>query len=153
MTLDRVSVSSDHPEPDQIFHPGERLFRRISAAHVVNGVVTDAAVRLGFPPACSFNREKYSAPEDVLLGTHPTLNGIVCAQVRDVEFAETTEGNVCWETFVLHAPEAGNYAHTEVRLKRQGERYNSNATPNSKVFRKLIRSRLASRLTILRDPV
>ena len=146
------TLSDDALVPDDDFAPEEDLYRRIRAAHVVNGRVIGAGVELGFPPACSFNRAKYSVPGDVIVATSPEDNGIAFTQVDQVFVRASTSGNVTWETFVAHAPVPGHRSHTEVRLKRSGDVYDPRHRPGSEPFRKRIRELLAASLKILRQP-
>lgn len=146
------TLGDDALVPDNDFAPDEELYRRIRATHVVNGRVIGAGVELGFPPACSFNRSKYSVPEDVFDTTKPEDNGIAFTQVARASFQASTTGGVAWETVVAHAPIQGNRSHTEVRLKRSGETYDPKRRPGSDAFKKRIRELLAARLEILREP-
>jgi hypothetical protein len=60
--------------PDEQIPPDEALYRSISAADVIGNDVLSSAVDL---PRCSFNRGKFSTPEDVLVSRRPDDTGIV----------------------------------------------------------------------------
>lgn len=102
-------------EADQEFSLGERLFRRVTPRHPLDseGFVLPPGVPL---PDLSVNREKYSEPEDVLIG-YPDAIGVAAAVVGDIP-AEI-EG---YEFRAVHDPEEDNYSHTEIRTFRNEKR-------------------------------
>lgn len=99
----------------QEFSSDERLFRRVTPHHPLDseGFVLPPGVPL---PDLSVNREKYSEPEDVLIG-HPDAVGIAAAVVGDIP-AEI-DG---YEFLPVHDPQEDNYSHTEIRTFRDGKR-------------------------------
>jgi hypothetical protein len=102
--------------PDPEFQPSERLFRRIPPSALEDDHPPEASITF---PDFSVNREKYSHPEDVLIG-YPEF-GILTFQVRDVPARVSIDVRVF--TFcVEHDPKEDNYAHSEVRTYCDGKR-------------------------------
>lgn len=96
----------------------------------------------GIPfPDLSTNREKYSEPEDVVLGYEEDAVAIAAARVRDIP-----ERVGEYEFRPVHVPEPENYAHTEVRTFQEGEHLERKP---SKTVRKEFR--LSFRLKVLRE--
>lgn len=101
------------PDPD--FLPLERLFRRIPSDDApLETVIT---FRDG---SFSVNREKYSLPEDVILG-YPGFR-VFAFRVQDIP-PSLDEGDRAFTFRVEHVPEEDNYAHSEVRTYCGGERF------------------------------
>lgn len=114
---------------DQEFTPQERLFRRVTRYQLIDsdGYVLPPGVPL---PDLSVNREKYSQPEDVLIG-HPDAVAIAAAVVSDIPTAISGH-----EFRPVHDPEEENYSHTEVRALRDGKRLERKPPPSvRKAFR------------------
>jgi hypothetical protein len=119
----------------------------VRASHVDGSNVSEAAIKL---PACSFNREKFSSPNDVLSDTAPAYNGIAFVTV-----AKVPQGVIesSYEFVVAHDPRADNYSHTEVRVKRTNKSYNKNLKVADGEVRLRLREALASTLEVLQAPV
>ena len=135
--------------------PGnERLFRSVALRHVDNDRVLDSAVEA---PATSFNREKYSQPEDVLSSHRPDDNGIVVmlAGALPEPLSPTEPGGNVYEFSVADDPnppeDPENDAHAEVRLARRGIAYDARHRPG-KSARQKARLALANKLRVLRAP-
>lgn len=122
---------------DQEFSREERLFRRGTIHHPLDseGFVLPPGVPF---PDLSVNREKYSEPEDVLIG-YPVAVGVAAAVVGDIP--GEIDG---YELLPIHDPEEANYAHTEVRAFREGKR--TQRKPPSSVRKAF---RLSFRLKVL----
>ena len=102
---------------DPEFLPDELLYYRISVDGPVGSRPEGVDIRL---PEDSVNRGKYSEPTDVL---YPNYFHLGVAQfcvdaVPGPRYFEGREYNLVPE----HDPEKDNYAHSEIRAYRQGER-------------------------------
>lgn len=106
------------PEP---FSPEERLFRRVANDLVVDEVLIEAAIDAMEIPACSFNREKYSAPESVLVEAKPAERRIAYTTPASLPPPWSTEGGVQLRYEAVDLPEDFNEAHCEVHLLRGAE--------------------------------
>lgn len=106
-------------------------------------------------PGCSFNRAKYSKPEDVLnLELRPEFTGIAALKTGDVPKGSVKDGDRSIEYFfVNHAPEKDNWAHAEVRVKKAGAEYNKNLRINDPEVALRIKQSLAETLKVLKEPV
>lgn len=102
--------------PDEQIPPDEPLYRSISAADVIGIDVLSSAVDL---PRCSFNRGKYSAPEDVLVARRPDDNGIVAITGNELPSPVPRATGDPYEFFTADDPnpseDPDNDAHCEVR--------------------------------------
>jgi len=131
---------------DPHFHPTERLFLRVAQANLAaDGILLPAAIRF---PDFSVNREKYSEPHDVIL-FDPTA-GIACFKVEDIPSDLSSEHGPCHQFLVEHVPEDDNYAHSEVRTYRGGERP---SRVKSKTMKTRFRNALFSKIKILKEPL
>jgi hypothetical protein len=126
-------------DPD--FAPSERLFRRVPAAALLGDSVDDIALPA---PSFSVNREKYSAPRDVLRG----LDGfrVAAFAVRDLPSNVAGEDSSLYRMGVEHEPEEDNYAHSGVHTFREGIKL---INKPSKLIRKKLRDLLRRKITIL----
>src|SRR5262245_17289903 len=110
-----------HPPscPDQHFRDVERLFRRV---HRENMKPDGKASFLAFElPDMSVNREDHSTSEDARRGFRPEDWGVVSIRVGDMPPREALAHiNHSYRFQARHVPEAGNYAHSEVRVWREG---------------------------------
>jgi hypothetical protein len=125
---------------DPGFEPSERLFRRVSVTALVGGSIDDIALP---SPSFSVNREKYSAPRDVLLG----LDGfrVAAFSVGDLP-GDLEEGASRYSMNIEHEPEPDNYSHSGIHTFRDGLKMGSKP---SKVIRKKLRDLLRRKITIL----
>lgn len=140
-------------KPDPEFTPTERLYRRIGPEHideqnhVMGGAVEDITDR---HPSCSFNREKYSNPEDVLDSNKPAMNRIACLVAGDLPapVPHPLEPNKKYEFRLEHLPEEDNYSHTEVQVTKEGEGEIVNGLSN-RILRRDLREKLAEKMFVL----
>ena len=133
----------------------EALYRSVAKDHVDDRLVVLAtAVEV---PACSFNRGKYSAPEHVLVPSRPKDNGILVITPKELPPPIPRADEVPYEFFAADDPcppeDAGNEAHCEVRIRRQGHDYTKNLKlkPKPEMAMKA-REALARKLRIHRAP-
>jgi hypothetical protein len=138
--------------PDSAIPHDEALYRSV-AKHDVDDklVVLATAVEV---PACSFNRSKYSAPEQVFVPSRPRDNGILVITPAELPPAiQRTEG-APYEFFAADDPcpreDPTNEAHCEVRVRRQGFEYTKNLKLKALALK--AREALARRIRILRAP-
>lgn len=129
----------------------EALYRSVSVEDVSGDDVLPQAVDM---PRCSFNRARYSEPEDVLTANRPADNGIVTVKGEwlpgPVPRQPGGEGKP-YEFFVADDPTPDNDAHCEVRIRPQEGAFSKNHKVN-KVVRAKAKDELARRLRILRPP-
>jgi hypothetical protein len=132
---------------DQVFDDGELLYRRYRREHFYNQQLLPAAFRF---PRQSFNREKFSTPEDVL---HPDccegnkLEGWGVLQCSSSDLPTPLDGSDGrrFEFKPIHRPQECCYAHAEVWCKvAEGEFVDE---PSPKV-KETFRVRLAQRMTV-----
>lgn len=127
-------------EPDPNFLPSERLFRRSRPSALDDDPLFEAVITFPDP---SVNREKYSLPEDVILG-YPGFR-VFTFRVQDIP-RSLDEGGRAFTFGVEHVPEDDNYAHSEVRTYCDGERI-SKKPP--KTVRTKFRLQLAKAMQVL----
>jgi hypothetical protein len=142
--------------PDQIFETTEELYRSIGveAVYTQNGseYVSELAVKL---PACSFNRSKYSKTQEAIdLEARPSETGVASISVGDIPtpILPNYEGGKIHELYITHAPVAENYSHTELRIRRQGHDDPKTYKPNSPIFRKFVRDKIAEKMRVRITP-
>lgn len=129
--------------------PGdEALYRSVAAEDVFDHGVLATAVEM---PACSFNRSKFSRPEDVLL-PRPSDTGIVEITPSELPGQIPRDAGEPYLFLVADDPVEANEAHCEVRICRKGFEYSRNHKPKKDVLMKA-REELAKRLRIYRAPV
>ena len=148
------SDAPEHPryrngEPeDRVFSEGELLYRRYKAEHFQNQQLLPSAFKF---PRQSFNREKYSTPEDVL---HPDccdgklLNvgwGVLECSSTNLPTPVVGQDGKVFHFESIHKPLECCYAHTEVWCELEGA--GSVEEPSRKV-RETFRVRLAQRMTV-----
>jgi hypothetical protein len=118
---------------DPEFSPSELLFRAVARKDLTAE---------GF----LVNRGKYSESNDVIL-LRPS-HGIAAFEVQDVpEELDGPEG--AYRFKVEHAPEEDNYAHSEVRTYKEGQRHPQKPP---RTLRTLFRLQLSARVRLLKEP-
>ena len=99
------------------FDADELLYRRYSKDHIVNGQVVPQTV--GFPKP-SFNRSRFSGPEDVLHieccgGKQlPPGWGVLEARAVDLRLSAESGDHRLFTTYPKHVPKQTCYAHSEL---------------------------------------
>jgi len=132
---------------DQVFAEGELLYRRYRAEHFQNQQLLPSAFRF---PRQSFNREKFSAPENVLhidCCDGKTLQdgwGVLECSSTNLPTPIDSQDGRTFQFEPVHRPLECCYAHTEVCCTARGEFVEE---PSPKV-RELFRVRLAQRMTV-----
>jgi hypothetical protein len=98
---------------DQIFAATEKLFRRYTRAHYINGQFSNTGFAFNSPQ--SVNRQKYSELADALFSeTDEFLNwGVLSFKTEDLP-ASFPPDNPRYSFFPRHVPMEDNYAHSEV---------------------------------------
>lgn len=134
---------------DEPIPPEEPLYRSVSVEHVFGPDILDSAVDL---PRCSFNRGKYSLPEDVVTARRAKENGIVVIHGAHLPGKVPRETGEPYEFVTQDDPIDGNDAHAEVRLCRQGHPFNNNHKPNKAILAKA-KDQLARNLRLHKAPV
>jgi hypothetical protein len=135
---------------DPIFAEGEILYRRYMAVHFQNQRLLPSAFQF---PRPSFNREKYSAPHDVL---HPDccdgkqLNGgwgvLECSSACLPTPVVGQDGKT-FHFEPVHKPLECCYAHTEVWCRVAGNEFVDQPSPKVKeTFRVLLAQRMTVRI-------
>lgn len=140
-------------KPDPEFASDERLYRRIGPdhitedSHVMAAAVDDIQER---HPSCSFNRGKYSDPEDVLDPDHPDLNRIAFLVAGNLPepVSHPLEPEKEYGFRLEHLPEEDNYSHTEVQVKKESEDKVVSKLRNPEL-RRYLREALAEKLFVL----
>ena len=137
----------DDPE-DQVFTEGELLYRRYMVEHYQNRQLLPAA----FPfPRPSFNRQKYSAPADVL---HPdccdgkTLNdgwGVLECSSTNLPTTVVGQDGKAFQFEPVHRPLECCYAHTEIWCRGTGGELVVKPSPK---VRETFRVRLSLKMTV-----
>lgn len=104
---------------DQRFRDEERLFRRVLRRNLKpDGKATFLAFEL---PDMSVNREKHSTAEEARRGFRPEDWGVVSIRVSDMPPRESVPQASHSYTFrARHVPQIGNFAHSEIRVWREG---------------------------------
>ena len=146
----------DHRTPDAVLPEDELLYRSIAASDVIGADVQPSAVEL---PQCSFNRARYcTGAESVLTASRPEDTGVVSITrgtlPGPVPRLQPSTGKPY--EFVAdddpHPPEdPDNAAHAEVRLKPEGDEFNSNHKVKKEILAKAT-NELARRLKIVKAP-
>lgn len=138
-------------KPDPNFTSDERLFRRIDPDHidqdnhVMASAVEDIQER---QPSCSFNRGKYSDPEEVLDPAHPELNRIAYLMAGNLPAPVPHPVNP-QDKFgfrLEHLPKETNYSHTEVQVTRNAAAASKLKNPE---LRRQLREALAEKMFVL----
>ena len=115
---DRLKINGR--EAHNNFTPDERLFPRVKdeSFDEEGGIVPSSLIPF---PNLSINREKYSNPEDVLIGFDPTEWEICYVTVSAVDSIMTMVeseqyGIMAFHTPIHAPPEQENYAHTDLKV-------------------------------------
>lgn len=130
---------------DQGFQPGEKLFRRYAADHLIDGKFSPMGLSFDTPP--SVNRENFSESHDVLFSeTNEFANwGVWSVKVGDL-LSAFPETEPAFSFYPKHTPMEDNYAHSEI-WSDQVPPIGSYAKPSRSV-RKLFRTFLCQRIVI-----
>ncbi len=116
-----------------------------------DGYVYPSTIRF---PNFSVNRSKYSESYDVLIPEYFDW-GIYSFHVQDIPPPITRSGGknieTIYEFYVQHVPEKNNYAHSEVRVSKDGI-YNEEMKISNKIVKKTFRFKLSDRATIIKYP-
>lgn len=136
-------------EADEPFADEERLFRRLRADWVEDGRVQPDAIEL---PKTSTDRELFASdPRATLERGTRFETGVAAIRFGDVPDEFRYEASpVVYECVVVHCPEGGNAAHSEIRIRPVGEV--EPRKPNSAAFKARIRDELASRMRVVVAP-
>jgi hypothetical protein len=149
------SGESGHPRyqngdcEDRVFAGGELLYRRYREEHFQNRQLLPAAFKF---PRQSFNREKYSAPEDVL---HPDccdgkkLNfrwGVLECSSADLPTPVVGQDGKVFHFEPIHRPLECCYAHTEVWCKSSGAPVDEPSPKVKETFRVRLAQKMAVRI-------
>jgi hypothetical protein len=143
---------------DPEFLAAERLFLRFADVGYTEERSSENAILSAYIhfPESSVNREKYSAPTDVLFPSW-TNWGVLAFPREAIPPTLTSSGQSRKDpTFELrfwveHVPLAANYGHSELRASRNGSPLSSDEGGRvPKLVRKQFRELVASRATILR---
>lgn len=133
---------------DQVFSEGELLYRRYKAEHFQNQQLLPSAFKF---PRQSFNRQKYSTPEDVL---HPDCCdgkpltagwGVLECSSTSLPSPVVGQDGKVFRFEPIHKPLECCYAHTEVWCKSAGSGFVDEPSPK---VRETFRVRLAQRMTV-----
>lgn len=98
------------------FESDEFLYRRIAMVHLADGQVLPQSIRF---PKPSFNRSKFSSPQDVLHtdccgGKEQPGLGVVEGMVADLCVSAESGDMRRFTTYPKHVPEPTCYAHSEL---------------------------------------
>lgn len=114
-----MSATPPPVHANQSFRDGERLFRRVLGRHMKpDGRATFLAFEL---PDMSVNREEHSTAEQTRKGFRPEDWGVVSIRVSDMPPRQSLpQAEHSYRFRARHVPEIGNYAHSEIRVWREG---------------------------------
>jgi len=137
--------------PDGDIPPEEPLYRSVGADGVNGEDVLPFALEL---PQCSFNRSKYSHPEQVLV-PRPEHTGILSVRPLDLPGPVPRHTGSPYEFFAADDPnpkeDLQNDAHCEVRIKPQGLTFSKNHKVKKEILAKAL-DELARKVRIFRTP-
>jgi len=134
--------------PSPTIPQDEPLYRRVAKDHMDGHGVLAAAIEM---PACSFNRSRYSRPDDVIVPEYPTENGIVEITPGELPSPVPRTSGEPYEFFAADDPNDENDAHCEVRIRRTGIPYAKSHKPKKDILMKA-RAELAKRMRVYRAP-
>lgn len=125
---------------DRDFYEGERLYRRYMRDHFKDRQLLPAAFQF---PRQSFNRQKYSAPEDVLHadccdGLQRSEWGILECSATDLPTALHSANGQQYDFFVKHVPRECCYAHSEILCRCGGDEVDEPSRKVKETFRVLL---------------
>lgn len=136
--------------------PDELLYARWGKRHVREGRLDASVVRF---PDQSVNRQKHSKPLDVLLPEPSDKStkkriywGVFKFPVHAVLPSIEQDGEVICTFRVEHDPTEHNYAHSEIRVYREGQRITKKKVI-SKERRKQYRLAIMDRAAIVCEPL
>lgn len=146
--VDSDNSIPEQREPDPVFDPAERLYRRIPLKDVDAGEVSDASIP---SPAFSVDRSKYLiGSPGVLIRQHPD-KGLARVVVGDIPPSVQSDQGERYDFGVEHRPEPGHYSHSEVHSYRSGIRLADIEKEPPRHVRKKFRDLLRRKFKIL-DP-
>jgi|ERR1035438_7485957 hypothetical protein len=138
---------NNDPE-DQVFTEGELLYRRYKVEHFQNQQLLPSAFKF---PRQSFNREKYSQPEDVLhrdccngKKLHDGWGVLECSS-SNLPTPVVGQDGKTFQFEPVHEPLECCYAHTEIWCKATGGEQVDEPSPK---VRETFRVRLAQKMTV-----
>ena len=135
--------------PDEPIPEDEPLYRSVAKEDIdPNLGVLAHSIEMA---ACSLNRSRYSAPDDVLSASRPKENGILEVTPGDLPPPIPRNDAVPYEFFAADDPIEGNDAHCEIRIRRSGSAYNAKHKPSADIKAKA-REALARRMRVKRMP-
>jgi hypothetical protein len=134
--------------------PNELLYLRILPEHVDGDAVLSAAVSI---PDWSTNRSSMSVPSDVLdvinRPTHTRVGqftvGSIPERIGPPPPPQPGHQAEAWLFWPEHDPVPGNPAHSEVRMRKDGEEYVPKKEPSSSHYRKHVRKELAKLINVI----
>ncbi len=154
-------LHQDDRVPDQSFEEGELLYRRFRVLGKVEDWKNDKSLSVAIFEIKndSFNRSKYSNPEDVLYndnfeadGKHHTSNGILSLPVAELnEFDFPVLQNKILKHYTIkvsHTPLVCNYSHSEIFVLEEEQQIDSNKPKSMKAA---LRDFLLERVTIIKE--
>ena len=130
------------------FEPTEPLYWRYNKMYAGEMVRSGLGIRF---PDFSVNRggDGFGEPGDVLLPDYLDM-GVAMFLVRDLPTGHQSDPNTTYDFRAFHDPLEENYAHTEVRVMKNGtsdRKMNVGST-----IKKKLRQMLGERMTIVIDP-
>lgn len=126
---------------DQDFSPEENLFWRFKEFVPLEIKLVNQSV----------NRSKHGCkPEWNLLPCYKTY-GYGIFKVKHIPPFKITTGNVRYEFRVEHVPEDFNYCHSEIRVYKDGERFNSKIKGNA-VMKNEYRTAIFDNIEVIKYP-
>lgn len=130
---------------DQDFRATEKLFRRYTREHYINGQFSNTGFAFTSPQ--SVNRQKYSEPTDVLFSETDEFAewGVLSFKCEDLPESFPPD-DPQYTFFAKHVPMEDNYAHSEVWC--DGRPATGEYVRPSKQLRKLFRAALSQRIVI-----
>jgi hypothetical protein len=141
---------------DDEFQQSELLFFRCKHDEVLaTDQIKPSAVHF---PDQSVNREKYSRHRDVLLpdGSPKSeawiLWGVARVYVRDIPTEMKSSGSISYQFTVEHDPQEENYAHSELRVYKNGQREKDKKKINEQI-KKAYRTKLALSARVITKPL
>ena len=101
-------------QPDQVFSPDERLFRRVPPDFWDDGGINVDAIEF---PDMSVTREKYGPPSAARWDRGNLVDwGVIEFDVKDIPSRIPFQGAVVYSMKPVHVPLKNNYPHSEVQI-------------------------------------
>jgi hypothetical protein len=137
----------DAAEP---FGADELLFRRVIYDWVDGPKVLGEAIQV---PRCSVDRESLAGtPEEVLARGKASETGVVAVRFSAIpDLYQSPVSDLVYESIVKHCPEAGNDAHSEIRVRHRDTEEPFHK-PGSTVFREMIKDKIAEQMSVVIPP-